>query len=308
MNQSPLVSVIIPAYNSAEWIEECLDSVKKQSYQNIETILVDDGSEDNTSEKAAAFDLNLTLIKQANMGRAKARNVGMEKASGKYIAFLDADDMFTQKSIEKKVEFLEENPDIGWVFTDAVEFDENGNEKLFLDQFPWLDIEKDQFIQLLNKCYPLTSSVMAKSELFKKLGGFDPKLRYAEDLELFMRMSLISNAGMIKEPLTRRRLHQAQAVKSTFNRWDSRVRIYSNFEPQIVSLSEDQQKALTKALSHACFKLGEYYWEIYDFRKSREYFKRSRGNYDWNKRAVQYIALSFLPKFIIKTMRNIKKR
>ena len=307
MKNTPLVSIIIPAYNSGAWIDECLASIKSQTYKNIETILIDDGSEDNTAEKAGGFDMNLTLIKQSNTGRAKARNVGFEKASGKYIAFLDADDLLAESSIDKRVAFLEANGDFGWMFTDAMEFDETGDIKLFLDQFPWLNIEEDQFIQLLNKCYPLISSVMARADILKKLGGFDPELLYAEDLELFMRMALVSRAGMLPEPLTKRRLHPSQAVKNTFDRWHWRVRIYSDFEPQFVSLSSEQQTALEKALCHAYFKLGEYYWEIYEFKNARKCFKNSRGAFDWNKKALKYVLLTFLPKFLIGASRKMKR-
>lgn len=306
MADRPLVSVIIPAHNSGRWIAECIRSVVAQTYSNLEIIVIDDGSTDDTVEIIKGLDIKLNLIQQENRGVSCARNAGIEKAAGEYIAFLDGDDLLEEDSVEERVRFLVDNPECGYVFSDAIEFDESGQLHLFLDQFPWLDLERDQFVQLLRKCFPLTSSIMVRKQLLDKVGGFDTRLKHAEDLELFMRIALVSKAGILGKPLTRRRIHAGQAISSTFNRWDSRVFIFSHFKPVEGELLADQKRALHKALKHAYFKLGECYWENYDLKKARECFHNSLGMYEWNRQAKFYSMLSRLPLFCVKLIRNIR--
>jgi len=308
MDDRPLVTVIVPAHNSGRWIAGCIRSIGGQTYPNLEIIVVDDGSEDDTVRIIKGLGIKLNLIEQKNRGVSDARNAGIEKAAGKYIAFLDGDDLLTETSVEERVAFLEDNPECGYVFTDAIEFDEGGDLRLFLDQFPWLDLERDQFLQLLRNCFPLTSSIMVRKEILDKVGGFDTHLKHAEDLELQMRIALVSKAGMLRKPLTRRRIHAGQAISSTFNRWDSRVFIFSHFKPVEAELSTDHQLALYTALKHAWFKLGEWYWENFDLKKARECFHNSLGPYEWKRQAKFYSMLSCLPLFCVKLMRKIKGR
>lgn len=111
------VSVIIPMYNSAQNIGECIDSVINQTYKNIEIIVVDDKSIDNSVEIVESKkDARIKLIKQpTNLGVSKARNMGIKEASGEYICFLDADDFWTKDKIEKQISFIEKN-DYTFVF------------------------------------------------------------------------------------------------------------------------------------------------------------------------------------------------
>jgi len=115
-----LVSVIIPAYNSEKYISDTIDSVLNQTYKNLEIIVVDDGSTDNTEkvvkEKLSNFS-NFKFLKQCNLGSAEARNLGIRNSNGNYIAFLDADDLWLPQKIEKQIKFFLNNPDYGLVFT-----------------------------------------------------------------------------------------------------------------------------------------------------------------------------------------------
>ncbi|MBV5330673.1 MAG: glycosyltransferase family 2 protein, partial [Chlorobium sp.] len=135
----PYVSVVVPTYNSALFITDTLSSIINNEFQDVEIIVVDDGSSDQTVEIVKRHPGNVKLITQQNNGRGASRNNGVRQATGRYIAFLDHDDLLTQMSIADRVAFLDSNPDIGWVFTDAIEFDHSGDLRLFLDQFPWLD-------------------------------------------------------------------------------------------------------------------------------------------------------------------------
>lgn len=306
MTERPLVSVIIPTYNSAPFIRDCVASIRQNTYPNVEIVIVDDGSPDNTLEIVKRLDTEITLVEQPNAGRGSARNNGFNHASGKYIAFLDHDDLLEETSIEERVAFLDGHPDKGWVFTDAMEYDRHRELGLYLDQFPWLDLDQDQFIQLLRGIYPLTSTIMVRSELLKKIGGFNTAINYGDDIELFMRLLLVSKVGIINKPLSRRLIHPGQGVSSTFDRWDSRVGIYGNFKASVGKMTPAQKKALARELKHSRFKLGECYWEAYDMGKARGCFLRSLGFNPWAATALVYTCLSLLPKSMLKAARKAK--
>lgn len=106
---NPLVSVIVPAYNTAKHLPKCLNSIIKQSYQNLEIIIIDDGSTDNSStiiERFAKNDKRIKAIQQKNQGLSEARNNGVKKATGKYITFVDSDDQIAKTMIEKMVQAI----------------------------------------------------------------------------------------------------------------------------------------------------------------------------------------------------------
>jgi len=306
MTERPLVSVIIPAYNSAPFIRDCVASIRRNTYPNVEIVIVDDGSPDHTLEIVKSLDTEITLVEQPNAGRGAARNNGFNHASGAYLAFLDHDDLLEKTSIEERVAYLDAHPEKGWVFTDAMEYNSRRELGLYLDQFPWLDLEQDQFVQLLRGIYPLTSTFMVRSELLKKIGGFNTAINYGDDIELFMRLLLVSEVGMIKKPLSRRLIHPGQGVSSTFDRWDSRVGIYGNFSPSVGEMTAAQRKALARELKHSRFKLGECHWEANDMGKARSCFLKSLGFNPWAAAALIYACLSLLPKSMLKAARRAK--
>lgn len=130
MFESPLVSVIVPAYNASRFIGETLNSVLSQSYGNIEVIVVDDGSQDETLqivESIATMDARVTLLQQPNKGVAAARNLAIEKSRGEYIAPIDADDLWHPEKIQKQVAYmLRSGPSLGLVYTWWLSIDEEG--------------------------------------------------------------------------------------------------------------------------------------------------------------------------------------
>jgi glycosyltransferase involved in cell wall biosynthesis len=122
----PLVSVVVPTYNRGDLIAETLTSILAQTYPRIETIVVDDGSTDNTAEAVAPFLDRITYIRQANKGLAGARNTGIERSNGAYIAWLDSDDLFNPSKIALQVAFMERHPDCSVIASDFSAFGDDG--------------------------------------------------------------------------------------------------------------------------------------------------------------------------------------
>lgn len=184
----PLVSVIIPCYNTAEYIQETLDSVFNQTYQNIEVITIDDGSTDNTLQKLnenKEKHSQLKVITQKNTYNVIARKNAVKYAKGKYLIFLDSDDKIAPVYIEKCCEVAEKDKNIVAVYSKADFFDAK-NEPWQLSEFKLPDF-------LYRNCIYI-SALIRKSE-FDKVSGFDESLTQFEDWDLYI--SLIKNGGKV---------------------------------------------------------------------------------------------------------------
>ena len=120
----PKISVIIPFYNRVDWLLEAIDSVLEQSFIDFEIILIDDGSTENVSRILQYKDPRIHYFHQENKGRSIARNNGLQHAQGKYIAFLDADDLFSKNKLEVQFQYMEQHPDIILTYTSYQRIDE----------------------------------------------------------------------------------------------------------------------------------------------------------------------------------------
>ncbi|MGB5419654.1 glycosyltransferase family 2 protein [Algibacter sp.] len=195
----PFFSVIIPLYNKEGYIESTLNSVLKQSFKDFEIIIIDDGSTDKSLEIISKFeDDRLTLFKQKNSGASVARNNGIEKAKGKYISLLDADDSwYTNHLLELKKQ-IDLFPDAG-LFCNNYEiyFSENlvRPAKLNFEYKNDCLIVKDFFLASITLPVAWTSAVGFSKEKFNLIGGFQEKFSGAEDLDLWIRFALNYNVA-----------------------------------------------------------------------------------------------------------------
>ncbi|MEC5394902.1 glycosyltransferase family 2 protein [Bergeyella sp. RCAD1439] len=179
MDNLNLVSVIIPCYNSANYIQETLTSVREQSYSNVEIIVVDDGSLDNLPdimEKEMQKDSRVSFFRQSNKGQSMARQLGVEKSKGKYLLFLDSDDKIHHSYIQKAVEILDKNPEVGIVTCKAHFFDKMDGE-WELPEYVLADF-------LIQNSIFITSLI--RKEDFQEIGGFDSSLTFYEDWDIFL--------------------------------------------------------------------------------------------------------------------------
>ena len=197
----PKVDIIVPVYNAEKFIAACIDSLLSQTYSNVEIIMVYSKSTDNTLRVLEKYRTKIKLIKQEKKNPAIARNEGLRHANGKYIAFCDADDFFAPEKIEKQVMFLENNPDIGLVYTDTIRIDHNGNE---IDRIRSHEWDRDYW---LSHRFITFSSVVLRKCLLDKIGYFDPQLDAVEDFDLLIRLSEVTEFKRIPEFLTYYRVH-----------------------------------------------------------------------------------------------------
>ena len=217
----PTVSIVIPTYNRAHLIIESLESVFAQTYTDYEVIIVDDGSTDETEntlaeyvEKTPAAQGRIHFFKQKNAGPAIARNRGIFYAKGEYIAFLDSDDQWYPTKLEKQVKILDEDQEIGVVYTDCYcgESRNDPNQTGFLANVnpPSGDI----FDRMVKNNLFWTPSLLFRKEVFLTSGVFDPTLRVTEDYDLWLRICRYNKCCFIPKILTFVREHPERITKN----------------------------------------------------------------------------------------------
>jgi glycosyltransferase involved in cell wall biosynthesis len=208
MSNQGLVSVIIPAYNAENFINETLNSVLSQTYENIEVIVVDDGSRDLTAaivKNAARRDKRVKLLRQSNLGVAAARNLAIERASGEYIAPLDADDIWYPTKIEKQVQSLQTaGPKAGACYCWCISINEKGQ---VLGLGPKWDLEGEVLQPLVLRNFIGNASVpLFRRDYVKQVGGYNAELRAqnaqgCEDWEICLRLAEVGEYTVVKEYL-----------------------------------------------------------------------------------------------------------
>ena len=177
------VSIITPAYNSSKFIEDCINSVLAQTYTNWEMIIVDDFSTDNSKEKITVLSENDTRIKtiflDKNIGAAKARNIAISKAKGKYIAFLDSDDLWMPTKLEAQIYFMQEK-DIAFSYTTYQSISEDGNKLFSVVKAPGIMTYSSYLKNTIIGCL----TVVIDRE---KTGNFEmPNIRSSHDMALWL--------------------------------------------------------------------------------------------------------------------------
>ena len=187
---SPIVSVIIPAYNAAAFIGETLDSVYAQTFKDFEVVVVNDGSPDTDELERALerYAAKLRYLKQDNQGAAAARNTGITAARGEFVAFLDADDMWLPTFLEKQLDLLERTPaDVVWA--DAlISGDSPLAGRTFMQVQPSFDeVTPENLLSV--RVTVLTSTVVARRQPIIDVGLFDATLRRGQDFELWLKLA-----------------------------------------------------------------------------------------------------------------------
>jgi GT2 family glycosyltransferase len=216
-NDAPLVSVVMPAYNSARYIAQALDSALEQDYPALEIVVVDDGSTDDTVNIVTRYGDKVRLLSQKNQGSAAARNLGIREARGKYIAFLDADDAWWPHKIRHQVaamiqggykmaysRFIWWHPDAHGQHTQPeTEFAQAHNPNLssavIVTGWP--------YAELLLDCIVWTSTVIVEKTEIEKAGFFDEMLRKGQDYDLWLKLSRQIEMAGLEKPTALYRIH-----------------------------------------------------------------------------------------------------
>lgn len=298
-----LVSIIIPIFNHGPYLSECVQSLIKQTYKNLEVIIVDDGSTDDTKEVISALRYeekkSIIFISQDNAGPSSARNTGLKKAKGEFCIFLDADDYLPNTHIERMVSYMEANSNCGIAYS-AGEY--VGNQELILERDPvWRDLgEYDQLFNLVRYGNViLIHAALFRREILNRVGLFDPSLRYLEDWEFWLRCAREGlRFNYLKDIRVPYRIHLTNTTSSQEGLSLARIEVYgrlftwNEFTPV-------QCGVIREKLVETYLGLSARY--VLDGKKKMaiKYGLRAVGVHKMNVRSLVYVmGLVVIPKFL----------
>lgn len=201
----PIVSVVVPTYNAAAYIGMAIDSVLAQSFKDVEVIVVDDGSVDDTAAVMSRYGPPIRYLRQENSGVAAARNRGIKESSGRYVAFLDADDTWLPDKLQRQVAALAQDNRCRASYTAHVVCTET-LEPITV----WRSVRRASSIEdllLAGNIIGSICTVMCERSLFSVVGGFDPKLSQCADWEMWVRLATVTEFLYLDEPLVTYRQH-----------------------------------------------------------------------------------------------------
>ena len=283
INQAPKVSVILPTYNRAHIIEKAIQSVLKQTYQDFEIIIIDDGSKDDTEKIIRGFQEKDNRIKyirfEENKGAAAARNAGINMSKGEYITFQDSDDEWVIDKLEKQMKVIETSSENIVVYCGFWRID--GDEKTYIPDINISNREGNIHKELLKRNFIGTPSILLLKKNLEKIGMFDENLSRLQDWDLAIRLSKYYNFKLIDEPL------YISYVLS-----DS---ISANYEALIIAMQiilakyQDEiykDHKIIKAWSIKFNSIAKYLLDNNDIKKAKQLYWRAiklyqfwRGNY-----------------------------
>ena len=286
----PKVSVIVPTYNRAQFVTEAIDSILSQTFRDYELIVVDDGSTDNTNDALLRYGDRIRYIYQPNSGVGAARNAGIRCAVGKWLAFLDSDDMWLPEYLACQIEQAKQNPRVCTHMTNSIRVEADG---AMIDSFQYYGINPEKLFKndscrvlerpltfMLQTHLPYLQATMFQREVFIKAGLFNDGVTITEDLDAIARMCLQGPLSLCKRPLVHI-LRRKESIKSLSSRWYAdniycrnclgslyeKIRTQSSltrFERHIVNrISSSNKRAIGNIylLSRELHKARHYYWE-----------------------------------------------
>lgn len=272
----PLVSVVISACNSADTILRAIASAWKQDYRPIEVIVVDDASTDGTQELVCSIshrDLRVIAL-STKRGAAMARNTGIQAALGKYVAFLDADDVWLPKKLSLQVRKMERNSDATLVTCDSSFVGPRGAVVSRSHERQPPDSGSDAWVTLLAHNFIPTTTVLARRTDLIVAGGFNPEFRAGEDLDLWIRLGLLGEIAVIREVLVH--IHDRPGSLMKGNRSQEYKIVWpmvsGHLKRQRHQLTSQQVRAVT---GQRCFSLASTLYEDCEYLRSAVLFGRS---------------------------------
>lgn len=270
-----MVSVILTTFNRSYLIPESIYSVLNQTYNDLELIIADDGSEDDTEQIVRAIpDPRIRYFKMPHTGRtAPLKNFAIRKSTGNYIAFIDSDDWWADNKLEKQIQLLTQQPNIGFSITDAVTF----KDAIVLSPRTYTHkqhIECDNIFNRMkeNRFVVYNPTLVLRRKCLEKTGLFDEDMPYGSDYHFNMRLAYHYDAGIIYESLLWRRLHDTnESNQIPVENYEGYVNTFEYlYRHNMVS-----KKYLQKAKSHALFSIGNVHKQKHNRPEARRHYVQS---------------------------------
>lgn len=230
------VSILVPTFNRANYIAECLDSLLAQTMPALEIIVIDDGSEDGTAELLKRYGQRIRYIRKENGGKPTAVNLGLSLAQGELIWIFDDDDVALPQSIANRVATLQARPDAGFVFSPHFYGSDGVDGKIHKDrlhQFPTYPPDVLLF-ELMKGCFFHLATALVRTDAYRAVGGFDTELLSSEDYDMQVRLARAFPAAYCHEPSFIFRQHTgARGAKAIRYGGTQRTKVFRKFDQRV---------------------------------------------------------------------------
>lgn len=326
----PTVSIIIPVYNSAGFIESAIDSVLEQDFKDYEIIVVDDGSTDNINDVMSRYTNNdlVRFFHQSNKGPGGARNLGIKASKGEFIAFLDADDILEKNSLHDRVDVFKRFPEVSMVFTDMKKvLLENGQKRVirendlletgFLNSISADCIRlhsediylfsREIWYELVLYCFIWTGTVMIRREVFKKVGFFKEELNIAEDHDLWIRIAQKHNIAFRAVNTAVYYFHADNITRDIPLYYNCSIHVRSPYLDSNNQLLPEYRNKLRKKIALFYFIIGYHYFDRHRHCLAKKEFTKAITYNPLCLKYYLYLLLSIMPHWLIEMLRNIKR-
>jgi glycosyltransferase involved in cell wall biosynthesis len=289
--KAPFISVVIPTYNRLELLKLTVDSVRNQSYDNFEIIVVDDGATDGTGKWLDQQD-DLIVVHQSNSGIAAARNKGISMAGGDWVSFVDHDDIWAREKLRIQADFIGENPECHLVAARHIRLGTPG---------PWIGrprwIKGDLFVDLFSKSFIHTSSVIIRKDVIESIGGFPTRYRFADEFHVWLKIAAQSHIAYYTGALVFIRFYESNTSHDRVGvRTDTHQILMNHYDPFRIPRS-----TFLRTMSDHDISFGRAYLKAGDMDSALAWFKKSVQRTPWRPRSLRYylkyLALSKLRGF-----------
>lgn len=206
--EQPLVSIVIPFFSGVNWLKEALSSVQNQAYKNVEVLVINDGSNENINDISEIYNIDIRIINKENGGPASARNLGIEESSGKYIAFLDSDDIWLPEKLFKQISFMESHEYVWSQHSYKMFWEESDRTKVIDTKRYTGNVYRDCFIsfKIQTSCVVVLRSVLIENNI-----RFPLQKRYGQDNDFYRQLAKNYTLGHVDDILSKFRIRGSNA-------------------------------------------------------------------------------------------------
>jgi len=298
----PKISVIIPTYNCVKYLTQTLTSVFEQNYENLEIIVVNDGSTDNTKSFLSKYSNKIKVVNKNNEGVSAARNTGIEQSEGEFIAFLDCDDYWLKDKLKIQLDYLLQSHETGVVYSDFIRWNEQA-DGTFADPSSF-DVDANNVridhafsgdiydLMLLDSQIHIIST-LSRREIIEKNGYFRTDLPLGEDYDFWMRASRIARIDKIDLPLALYRIHNESITKKPYEISYGLKVVTDAVEKWGYNkeLGVEYEKKLSKRFAQLSYNHGYINYCANNYKIAKKSFKQSL-KYDVNIKTLMYILMT----------------
>jgi len=302
----PRISVVIPTYNSASSLREAIESVLRQTYADFEIVVIDDGSTDDTGCVVRSFGDRVCYWRQDNRGVSAARNHGIKKSRGQYVAFLDSDDLWLPGKLAEQIPLLDRDPEIGLVYSDwTVVSEQIVLEPSYLSKLP--AASGHVFDELVQSGFILTSGTVVRRRCLEDVGDFDETLSIAQDYDLWLRICYRWKIALVNKPLVIKRSWDGSLSSNSLKTAAERIALFEKTLKNFPDMSPSRRRLVRRQLAINYWDVGYDRFDRMLLKEARKYLVSSLA-YDWrNGRALGYLAASYLPGSLTRAIRAVKR-